>query len=100
MRNDIINYATGEPVTTIAFYYDKLVKEDELKHVNRLNYLCASLYGERGVSCKVTDKTAVCNIFQEIADTSSIPFQEVFDLWNKDRLLLHTKKRRTRYLAV
>lgn len=47
MRNDIMNYATGKPVTTIAVYYDKLVKEDKLKHVNRLNYLCGSLYGER-----------------------------------------------------
>ena len=26
MRNNIINYATGEPVTTIAVYYDKLVE--------------------------------------------------------------------------
>ena len=93
MRNDIMNYATGEPVTTIAVYYDKLVEEDKLKHVNRLNYLCASLYRERGVDYKVTDKTAVCKIFQEIADTISIPFQEVFDLWNKDRLLLRTKKK-------
>lgn len=39
-------------------------------------------------------KTAVCKIFQEIADTISILFQEVFDLWNKDRLLLHTKKKK------
>lgn len=30
MRNDIVNYATGEPVTTIAVYYDKLVEEDKL----------------------------------------------------------------------
>jgi hypothetical protein len=93
MRNDIMNYATGEPVTTIAVYYDKLVEKDKLKHIKRLNYLCASLYGERGVRYKVADKTAVCEIFQEIADTISIPFQEVFDLWNKDRMLLHTKKK-------
>lgn len=93
MRNDTINYATGKSATTISAYYDKLVEEDELKHINRLNYLCASLYGERGVRYKATDKTAVCKIFQEIADTISIPFQEVFDLWNKDRLLLHTKKK-------
>lgn len=93
MRNNIINYATGEPVTTIAVYYDKLVEEDKLKHIKRLNYLCFSLYRERGVNYKVTDKTAVCKIFQEIADTISIPVQEVFDLWNKDRLLLRTKKK-------
>lgn len=93
MRNDIINYATGEPETTIEAYYDNLIKEDGLKHVNRLNDLCFSLYRERGLAYKATDKTAVCKIFQEIADTISIPFQEVFDLWNDDRLLLYTKKR-------
>nr|DAS24402.1 MAG TPA: hypothetical protein [Caudoviricetes sp.] len=93
MRNDIINYATGKPVTTISVYYDKLVEEDKLKHIKRLNYLCFSLYRECRVNYKVTDKTAVCKIFQEIADTLSIPFQEVFDLWNDDLLLLRTKKR-------
>nr|DAR94946.1 MAG TPA: hypothetical protein [Caudoviricetes sp.] len=100
MRNDIMNYMTGEPVTTITVYYDKSVKEDNLKHINRLKYLCNVLYREREVGYKATDKTAVCKIFQEIADTLGIPFQEVFDLWNDDRLLLHTKKKKPIFSGV
>jgi hypothetical protein len=92
MRNDIINYATGKPVSCIDVYYDKLVKEGCLKNVKILECLCYILCGKVYNSCNFTNKEAVCKIFQEIADTLSIPFQDVFDLWNGDRILLRTKK--------
>lgn len=99
MRNDIINYATGEPVTTIAVYYDKLVKEDELKHVNRLNYLCASLYGERGLVVKSPIRRLFVT-YSRKSQIQSLSHSKRYLIYGIRIVYFFIQKRRTQYLAV
>ena len=74
-------------IDNIVDYYDKLVKEDCIRDLARLKCRCHQINTARLIS-NGTYKGHVCNLFQEIADTMDIPFQDVFTLWNTHRLLI------------
>lgn len=94
MRNGIANSATGKPVTTISNYYDKLIREDNIKDLTKLSRLCNNLNISR-IKAKGTYKEDIYSLFQEISDLINIPFQDVFGLWEKDHLLLVYETERT-----
>lgn len=74
-------------IDNIVDYYDKLVKEGCIRDLARLKCRCHQINTARLIS-NGTYKGHVCNLFQEIADTMDIPFQNVFTLWNTHRLLI------------
>lgn len=89
-------YASNEPYATISnspsesyseirHYYEDLYNKKEIRDIGNLQHICRKLLVSREIYDYFLEE-AIIKVFQEIANLSCSPFQEVFKAWNEGRL--------------
>lgn len=77
-----IGKASSAPYSEIEHYYEDLRNKKEIRDIVNLQRICRSLRKSRGLYDNSLEDV-VLRLFQEIANLSYSPFQEVFKAWNE-----------------